>query len=257
MRFLLSGFNSPKAINKLTQSTAINVPMNKDADDIFNDDLEEEVNKFLSWKVSKDSVAQYAFAQSVHNHKVAKEKGASAVRHCTLMIQLGCLVHETMGYKGGLYDLVAKICGLPCDRSIRKYNVSSSNDEDGFMQANVERARHQFDQKNPNAPRFAFSQHITVAFDGMHTKGRFEVNHHTNELIGVADDAFEENVIMAELNQLEKTASVDDDANIVLPEIAKHFLVFIATTWQSDQKHQFLVGRYALQTINQQRRNGN
>ena len=31
-----------KAINKLTQSTAINVPMNKDADDIFNDDVEEE-----------------------------------------------------------------------------------------------------------------------------------------------------------------------------------------------------------------------
>ena len=94
--------------------------MNKDANDIFNDDVEEEVNKFLSQKVSKDSVAQYTFARSMHNHKVAKEKGASAVRHCPLMIWLGCLVCETMGYKGGLYDLVAKICGLPCDRSTRK-----------------------------------------------------------------------------------------------------------------------------------------
>ena len=36
---------------------------------------------------------------------------------------------------------------------------------------------------------------------------------------------------------------------MILPEIAKHFLVFIATTWQYDQKHQFTVGWYALHTI--------
>ena len=51
-----------KAIDKLDQSTVINVHMNEHADDIFNDDVVEEVNKFLSQKVSKDSVAQYAFA---------------------------------------------------------------------------------------------------------------------------------------------------------------------------------------------------
>ena len=65
----------------------------------------------------------------------------------------------------------------------------------------------------------------------MHTKGRFEVNHHTNELIGVVDDAFEENVIVSELNQLEETDSVEDETKMILPEITKHFLVFNATTW--------------------------
>ena len=91
------------------------------------------------------------------------------------------------------------------------------------MQANVKMACHQFDEKNPNASRFAFNQHVSVAFDSMHTKGQFEVNHHTNESVGISDHAFEDNVIMAELKQLEETDLVEDDTKMVIPEIAKYF----------------------------------
>lgn len=69
-------------------------------------------------------------------------------------------------------------------------------------------------------------------------------------MVDVAEDAFEENVIKAKLEALEKTAKEKDETKkMVIPEMAKHFLVFIATTWQSGQKHQFLVAWYALSTI--------
>ena len=91
-----------------------------------------------------------------------------------------------MGHKGGIYDHVEKICGFPSNRSIRRYNISNLNDEDGFMRANVKMAHHQSDEKNPKSDRFLFSWHSMVAFDSMHTKGHFEVNHYTTGLVGVA-----------------------------------------------------------------------
>ena len=56
----------------------------------------------------------------MRNHNIAKEKGAKVVRHYPLMIRLECVVRESMGYKGGLYNIVAKVCGLPSDRQIRR-----------------------------------------------------------------------------------------------------------------------------------------
>ena len=136
-----------------------------------------------------------------------------------------------MGYKGGLYNLVAKVCGLPSDRQIRRYNISNSNTPDGFMKANVAMAQERFEEQNPGADRFDWRRHVTVALDSMHTKGRFEVNHHTNQLVGVANDAFDKNIIKDELKVLEKSG--DENEKMIIPEMAKHFLVFIATTWAS------------------------
>ena len=78
-----------RRIDKLIQPTAINVQMNKHLDLVSCDDVGEDRNKFLLMKVSMDSIAQYAFAHSVHNHKIAKGKGATTVRHCPLIIWLG------------------------------------------------------------------------------------------------------------------------------------------------------------------------
>ena len=120
--------------------------MNDNPDELFNDDVAKSAQKFLKSEVSEDSVTEYAFAQSVRNQKIANEKGAKAVRHCPLMIRLGCVVRESMGYKGGLYNLVAKVCGFPSDRQIRRYNISKSNAPDSFMEANVAMAQEGFEE---------------------------------------------------------------------------------------------------------------
>ena len=63
-------------------------------------------------------------------------------------------------------------------------------------------------------------------------------------------DAFDKNVIAHELKQLQQNDdNLEKNKEISLPGMAKHFLVFIATTWSSKRKSQFLVSRYGLEMI--------
>lgn len=239
-----------KVIEQHLEETGIDVNVNAHTDFIFCDKVEKGVKEFLAKKVpTQDSIAEYAFKRAVHNHKVAKEKGAKAVRHCPLMIRLGATVRRAMGFKGGLYDLIAKVAGLPSDRTLRRYTVSNSNDPDGIMHSNCSRARSIFKRKYPKAGRYDYSRHCIIGLDSMHTKGRFGVSRNTNELVAVAEDAFEDEVIVKELEMLNNNDSEDEDAEMELPGMAKHFLVFIATTWSSEGKIQFLVARYGWPTI--------
>ena len=241
-----------KVVAQLCENTGIDVPINSESDSVFNDpDVQASVNDFLEQKkVTQNGIAAYAFKESMRKHKLAKERGARAVRHCPLMIRLGCVIRRKMGYAGGLYDLVAKICGLPMDRNIRRYAIPNSNDPDGVIHSNIQMARDAFNQKHPNANLFAFERHVTVAMDAMHCKGRFGVSYHNNELVAVADDAFNEKVIENELLQLQQNDGKEDKENeTVLPAITKHFLIFIATTWAQNSKQQFLVARYGLESV--------
>ena len=66
-------------------------------------------------------------------------------------------------------------------------------------------ARDQFKQKHPNADMFAFAfeYHVAVAMDAMYSKGRFGVDHHTNELVSIVNNAFDEDVIEQEMKQFQ------------------------------------------------------
>ncbi|EJK64027.1 hypothetical protein THAOC_15281 [Thalassiosira oceanica] len=243
-----------QALARLEEETGVDVLISTDNDLIFNEKNLEKARQVFVEKndLSHNSIAEYAFEQSVAKHIRAKRSGAKSVRHCPLMIRLGAIICQKMGYSGGLYNLIAKIAGLPDARTVRRYTVTNSNDEDGIMHSNCNEARIRFNNEHDNEPRTSFQRHGVLAFDSMHTKGRFGISRNTNELIAVADDAFEEDVIMTELNALDKAASSDgDDADMEkkLPVMSKHFLVFIFTTWSADTKIQFLVARYALPTI--------
>jgi len=60
-------------------------------------------------------------------------------------------------------------------------------------------AQGRFDEQNPGAGRFDWNHHVTMALGSMHTKGRFEVNQHTDQLLNVTNNAFDKNVIKDEL----------------------------------------------------------
>ena len=83
----------------------------------------------------------------------------------------------------------------------------------------------------------------------MHTKGRFGVSRNMNKLVGVAADAFKDEVILNECKALNNNDEVDDETKIKLPEISKQFLVYIATAWSPKGKIQFLIARYGLPTV--------
>lgn len=69
------------------------------------------------------------------------------------MIRLGALIYQKMGNGGDLYNLVAKIMGLPTDRTIRRYKSSSVDAPDGVLLSNIDAARIKFDLDHPDCPK--------------------------------------------------------------------------------------------------------
>ena len=65
------------------------------------------------------------------------------------------------------------------------------------MYENLDAAQQYCDQNNPNCGHDSILRHVVLAFDEMHTKGRFAVIYTTNELVGVHRDrdVFERSVI--------------------------------------------------------------
>ena len=109
-----------------------------------------------------------------------------------------------------------------------------------FINDNV--AQQRFDISHYGCGPRDFRRHVSVAYDEMHTKGRFAVNHSTNELVGVSSDAFECSVIAMEFNQLtSSTDSTNGSEKISVPEHTKHFLAFIATTISAEMPNQHIV----------------
>ena len=97
------------------------------------------------------------------------------------------------------------------------------------------------------------------------------VNYHTNKIIGLGVDCMKPNVILKELKEIEKFDKSDkqlehdeaDAANTTeekmeVPEPARHYLIFAATSWSpvaqngKHSRHQFVCARYGLTSIDAQ-----
>ena len=247
----------------------VNVPMNEASKAIFNHEGTAHLEEWLKNEPSKKSTAKYIFEEACRKHKVAEQSGAKAVRHCPLTYRLGIIIRKKMGYAGGLYDLVAESLGLPCDRSLNEYTIPNSTDPDGIMYSSIAREADLYRKNNPPEKQsFHFDQHVFVAFDSMSVKGRVVVGYHTNEIVGFGHDAFEEDILMSELEDLEATGgdgleteehkaktAEKESKKPTVPPLAKHFLVVIATTTSASatHKHTFLVARYGLTTMDEAR----
>eukprot|EP00957_Ditylum_brightwellii_P108986 8313453-Ditylum_brightwellii.AAC.1 len=157
-----------------------------------------------------------------------------------------------MGYSGGLYNLLAACLNLPTDRTIREYKVPTSNEPDGLMIQNIIREIKIFDSKHPDAGRLSWKRHCSLVFDAMICKGSFVVNFHTNEVVGIAHDCLKTDAIRKELEKVQKYDSNDDGSTEKepIPELAKHFIVFICTLWLPDCRQQFLCAWFGMKSIN-------
>jgi hypothetical protein len=238
-----------RALDKLAEETGVDVLVNESSDLIFDTKLEDNVAMFLSSDDGDrtNAVFEYVFREACAKYKQAKQHGRSSIRHSPLVIRLGAAVLKKMGYSGGLYDLVAKCMGLPHSRTIAKYTTQSSSMHDGILFDNLDTARQAFDQSYPNCPTQDFKRHLVMSFDEMHTKGRFAVNYHTGELIGIANDAFELSVIEREFKELKLDAGDDEDneEEIAVPQATKKFLVFLATTVSNEGKPEIRNQQYS------------
>ncbi|KAL7503030.1 hypothetical protein ACHAXN_001589, partial [Cyclotella atomus] len=124
-----------RALDKLTEEQGMTVEINDTSDSIFNYNVANNVTCFLASDPNDrcNAIADFVFRESVKKYFDAKERHASGVRHSPLAIRLGALIYSKLKGGGDLYQLVAKIMGLPSDHQIRRYKHSTVNSMDGFL----------------------------------------------------------------------------------------------------------------------------
>ena len=215
-------------------------------------------------EVTNSSLAKYIVAESFRKHKIAQESGVTSVRHCMLCVRMGLQLRKQLGFKGGFYNLIAKCLGLPTDSTLRKYKIPTTNEPDGVLHANLAKEKTAFDAMNSNTAELAWERLCSLKFDTMHMKGRM-VDNGQGEVVGIAHDAHKPGILEKELEELKAFDRTEEELQnesdnggkneVVLPTLAKHFQVFMATTWSpissggKRSKHEFIVARYGLKSV--------
>ena len=240
-----------KALKKLLEETGVEVAINEHTDKIFDTKVADNIANFLGSDPNDKNaaIAEYVFREACQKYKQAKSHGRTSISHSALVIRLGIAVYKKMGYAGGMYDLLARCAGLPTARNLRYYTSSASSVPFGVIPDNLDVARQSFDEQHPNCESLDMRRACVLSWDEMHTKGKFNFNHHTGELIGVSQDCFDRGVIASEFSVLDPKSSDDDIAekDIVVPEPCKHYLAFIATTLSTGTRKQHIfAARYNL-----------
>ena len=140
-----------------------------------------------------------------------------------------------MCYAGGKFDLLAKCFGFPTSRSIRGYTSTSSSVPFGIIPDNLDLACQSFNEKNPNIPLRNTRRGVVLSFDEMYTKGQFNFNRLTGELVGFDQSCFDASVIASEFSALDPKNRNQDDDSALMKSVYYHRLQ--STTWHSSPLH--------------------
>lgn len=242
-----------KVTKKLMDSTGIEMPINEQTNELFHQKNMDHYIKFIrADTVTNSTLAEYIVGESFRKHNQARERGSTSVRHCPLTIRLGMMLKKNLGFKGGLYNLVAKCLGLPHSSSLRNYQIPTSNEPDGILIPNLRKEKTSFDTRNPNADKLSWRRCVSVKFDTMHCKSGL-IDNGNGEVVGWAHDAFEESAIKMELAEVkacdrtEQQLAEEGEEDVKTPKLTKQFQVFMATSWSpTDErgvksKHEFVV----------------
>ena len=83
----------------------------------------------------------------------------------------------------------------------------------------------------------------SLSFDSMSIKNKVKFDPHSNELVGFAEGALKEDVLLRELVALDATTAVKKQLR---PELSQQFMVFIFTSWDVENTEiKSVVARYS------------
>ena len=89
---------------------------------------------------------------------------------------------------------------------------------------------------------------VSLKFDACHICDKVRFNPHTNELVGFTHDAFDENVLLRDLRDLNCEAEVKSPkSNDFSTKKAKQYILFMVSRWeQKDKPIKRVIARYAV-----------
>jgi hypothetical protein len=225
--------------------------------DLFDSETEAlaEIH-FKQQGLTDDDVSRLIFYESLKNARVAKQSGSRRVRHSPLMIRFCISLNHKLGKRD--WKSISKAFHMPSQSTLDKHKSIGSNDPDGFYHSIVHgESKHmekvQADEKLSSEFK-AWVCHGGLSYDSAKCRDKIIYNYHTGELMGYAHDAFDVNLIQAEWKQAAKNAEAKNGGASAKkeskPKLAKHFLLFYFTSWESrSRKTQMCVARYGMDSI--------
>ena len=108
---------------------------------------------------------------------------------------------------------------MPTAATIQKYKSDDVDSPDGVLHDTLARMEDEFDKEqeskeDKDPPMDSFLRKVSLAFDAYTINGKFAVDYNTKEVVGVADDAFEMDVILHQLEDMlakERPPEMTDD----------------------------------------------
>ena len=249
----IAKYQAKRKLNKLSVGNYGDV-LSLDADKfnsdlIFDDQLVELGKKHFQEQdsnegVSNNSLQSYIFEECVLQSRRARKSCKKSCKYSFLMIRLA--ISLKLKLTKGSYDFISKCFNLPSDSQLSRYKSPSVGAPDSILFDTINAERSLFENLNGDLPVDNWKRHGSLAWDSMVIKEKLYFCPNTMRIVGYADDAFDLNVIMSEF----KNRMIDLDESNNSPKnapMAKHFLVFIFTSWEKNMKrHQMVAARYGV-----------
>eukprot|EP00978_Attheya_sp_CCMP212_P047092 scaffold421221_cov91-Attheya_sp.AAC.2 len=255
------------------------------ADLLFNSQAIDLADQYFDDEnIPQDHIVRYLFAESCRASAQARKSGSNNVRYSPIMIRFAISLFNKL--KKDKYEFLRKVFNLPSSRRLNDYMSPGGNAPSGIVFDLLEQQRTLFEGNNKDLERLDWRRHGSLSWDSCCIRDKLTFNSHSLELVGFADDAFDIDVVKAELlhtcdsnteslppisetegdtnQEADDTGSLsslnpeeDDDTNKprknddpLLPAMAKHYLVFMFTTWDKNSKPvRFVAARYGLNSL--------
>ena len=211
--------------------------------DHFNNPQDPDENS----SVTDSTLQSYVFEEFILQSRRANKLGKKSCRYSFLMIKLTISLKLKLGKER--YDFISKCFNLPSESHLSKYKSPLVGAPDGILYDTLNAERVLFENLNGILPDDDWKRHDSLAWDSMVIKEKLYFCPNTMRIVGYSDDAFDMNVIMSEFKDKIKDLDESNNSPKNAP-LAKHFLVFIFTTWEKEMKrHKIVVSRYGVLSL--------
>ena len=219
---------------------------------LFDESVDADAKKIISSKgkekAGKGLLSRLLWNQSLMATQDANLKGKKLVRYHLIMIRFAMMIRSKLNR--GTYDFVSSVFNLPSSRLIANYDSVDGSAKDGVQNGVVrilsKRLTEAMDKANENgqsAKKIEWMRMGSLSFDSMSIKNKVKYDPHSNELVGFAEGALKEDVLLSELNALYASSPKKKDLR---PDLSQQFLVFIFTSWDVDSVElKSVVARYS------------
>ena len=193
---------------------------------LFDEDAEVEAMKVIGsngdLKAGKRLLARLLWNQLVIATRDAKSKGSKQVRYHPVMIRFAMMIRSKMNR--GSYDFLASVFNLPSSRTVSKYDSVDGSSKDGVLYEVVRLLKGRLGDKIRNGKQNGMTDDQiewmrmgSLSFDSMSIKNKVKFDPNTHELVGFAEGALKEDVLLQELDALD----VSDEKKVTRPDLSQ------------------------------------